>query len=155
MDKQIDFELTTSYLLARVSTAFRNSFERQMALIDLHAGQVFVLIELWKEDGLRQIDIATRLNLAAPTVNKTVGGLEEVNLVKIEKGSKGDKDGRVRRVYLTAKGHAIRETIERQWLDLEVDFLAGFREPEIVNLKDLLARLLASFTGRPTNDDEQ
>lgn len=151
MNGQIDFEATTSYLLARVSMSFRNSLERQMALIDLHAGQVFVLMELWKEDGLRQIDLASRLNLAAPTVNKTLKGLEEVNLITI---GKAGNDGRVRRVFLTKQGLEIREKIERQWIDLEESCLVGFREPERVILRDLLARLLAAFTGREFTENE-
>ena len=36
MNNKIEFEETTSYLLARVATAFRSSLERNMALIDLH-----------------------------------------------------------------------------------------------------------------------
>ena len=66
MAANIKFEETVSYLLAKVTTAFRNSLERHMGKIDLHGGQIFVLLELWEKDGLRQIDIANQLNLSAP-----------------------------------------------------------------------------------------
>ena len=42
----IKFEETVSYLLAKVTTAFRNSLERHMGQIGLHGGQIFVLFEL-------------------------------------------------------------------------------------------------------------
>ena len=81
MATRITFEDTVSFLLAKVTTAFRNSLERHMGAIGLHGGQIFVLLELWKQDGLRQIDLAKRLNLSAPTVNKMLKGLIEINLV--------------------------------------------------------------------------
>ena len=77
MATHIKFEDTVSYLLARVSTAFRNSLERLMGEIGLHGGQIFVLFELWQQDGLRQVDIANRLGVSAPTVNKMLKGLAE------------------------------------------------------------------------------
>ncbi len=151
MDNKIEFEETTSYLLARVATAFRSSLERNMALIDLHAGHVFILIELWKEDGLRQIDLAKRLNIAAPTVFKTLKGLAEINLITLESDP---NDGRVNRAFLTEKGRAKRDQVERQWIDLEESCLTVLREPERVNLNDLLNRLHAEFTGREIIDEE-
>src|SRR5262245_3590020 len=81
MASHIKFEDTVSYLLGKVTTAFRNSLERHMGEIGLHGGQIFVLLELWKKDGLRQIDIAKRLSLSAPTINKMLKGLIEINLV--------------------------------------------------------------------------
>jgi MarR family transcriptional repressor of mepA len=122
-----------------------------MALDDLHLGQVFVLIELWREDGLKQIEIATRLNVAAPTINKSLKGLEEINLVTMRQAG---KDGRVRKVFLTQAGLDIREKVERRWIDIESKCLVGFRDPERVNLDDLLRRLLAAFTDREFKDDE-
>src|ERR1051325_8389611 len=111
MATQIKFEDTVSYLLARVSTAFRNSLERRMGEIGLHGGQVFVLFELWKQDGLRQVDLAKRLSLSAPTVNKTLKGLAEVNLIT---NSRIDDDARSTRIFLTDRGWSIREQNEAQ-----------------------------------------
>ena len=97
MAERIKFEETVSFLLARVTTAFRSSLERQMGQIGLHGGQIFVLLELWKQDGLRQIDIAGRLHLSAPTVNKMLKGLIEINLVT---RSRIDDDARSTRIEI-------------------------------------------------------
>ena len=101
----IKFEDTVSYLLAKVTTAFRNSLERHMGEIGLHGGQIFVLLELWKHDGLRQVDIANRLSLSAPTVNKMLKGLIEINLVT---RSRIDNDARSTRIFLTPRGGDMR-----------------------------------------------
>ena len=150
MTANIKFEETVSYLLAKVTTAFRNSLERHMGKIDLHGGQIFVLLELWEKDGLRQIDIAKRLNLSAPTVNKMIKGLIEINLVTSERL---EDDGRSTRIYLTKSGYAMRTNVEAQWLDLEESCLVGLSEIERLVLFDLLGRLRNTYTGRETAEE--
>lgn len=152
MAELIKFEDTSSYLLAKVSTAFRNSLERHVGLIGLHGGQVFVLLELWKTDGLRQIDLAGRLDVAAPTVNKTVKGLVELGLVEIARLA---DDARSTRVFLTERGRTIRTEIEAQWLELEEDCLSALTETERLVLFDLLGKLRNKYTGRVDVDDTE
>lgn len=144
MATHIKFEDTVSYLLARVSTAFRSSLERRMGEIGLHGGQIFVLFELWQQDGLRQIDIANRLNLSAPTVNKMLKGLIEINLVT---RSRIDDDARSTRIFLTDRAFDMREEIEGQWLELEENVLSGLTETERLVLFELLGKLRSTYTG--------
>lgn len=121
-----------------------------MGLIGLHGGQVFVLLELWKADGLRQIDLAARLDVAAPTVNKTVKGLVELGLVD---STRLDDDARSTRIFLTERGRSIRTEIEAQWLELEEDCLSSLTETERLVLFDLLGKLRNKYTGRIESDD--
>jgi len=144
MAELIKFEDTVSYLLAKVTTAFRNSLERHMGTIGLHGGQIFVLFELWKQDGLRQIDLASRLNLSPPTVNKMLTGLIEINLVT---RSKIDDDKRSTRIFLTERAFEMREEIEAQWLELEENCLSGLTETERLVLFELLGKLRTTYTG--------
>ncbi|MEO7539786.1 MAG: MarR family winged helix-turn-helix transcriptional regulator [Pyrinomonadaceae bacterium] len=147
----IKFEETVSYRLAKVTTAFRNSLERHMGAIGLHGGQIFVLLELWKQDGLRQIDLAKRLNLTAPTVNKMLKGLIEINLVT---RSRLDDDGRSTRIFLTDKGDRMRNEVEDQWLELEDNCLIGLTETERLVLFELLGKLRNAYTGRDETAEE-
>ena len=149
----IKFEDTVSYMLAKVTTAFRNSLERHMGAIGLHGGQIFVLFELWDRDGLRQVDIANRLNLSAPTVNKMLKGLIDINLVT---RSRLDDDGRSTRIFLTDQGADMREEIESQWLELEESCLSSLTETERLVLFELLGKLRSAYTGRlPDADEDQ
>ena len=147
----IKFEDTVSYLLAKVTTAFRNSLERHMGTIGLHGGQIFVLFELWKQDGLRQIDLASRLNLSAPTVNKMLTGLIEINLVT---RSKIDDDKRSTRIFLTERAFEMREEIEAQWLELEENCLSGLTEVDRLVLFELLGKLRTTYTGVSETEDD-
>lgn len=155
----IKFEDTVSYRLGRVTTAFRSSLERCLGQIGLHrglrgrlhGGQVFVLFELWNQDGLKQRDLADRLSVAAPTINKMVAGLVKLGLVS---NSRLEDDARSTRIFLTEDGTRIREAIERQWVDLEESCLSGLTETERLVLHDLLGKLKSTYTGRSEPSDE-
>jgi MarR family transcriptional regulator, organic hydroperoxide resistance regulator len=150
MDSVIVFDQTVSFMLAKVSTAFRNSLERHMNQIGLHGGQIFILVELWKSDGLRQVDLASRLSLSAPTVNKMLRGLLEIGLLTRAREA---EDSRSTRIYLTDAGHSIRREVEAQWLELEESSLAGLTETERLVLLDLLGKLRMTYTGKGGDDD--
>jgi len=150
MASELKFEETVTYRLARVTTAYRNALERHLAGAGLHGGQVFVLIELWSQDGLRQVDIASRLNLSAPTINKILKGLSEINLIKT---SRERDDARSTRIFLTEKGQKIRSDVAAAWVELESEYLSGLTETERLILPDLLAKLHSAYTGQ-TNEDE-
>lgn len=147
----IKFEETVSFLLAKVTTAFRNSLERHMGAIGLHGGQIFVLFELWKKDGLRQVDIASRLNLSAPTVNKMLKGLIEIGLVT---RSRLADDARSTRIFMTERAEEMRDEVEGQWLELEENCLAGLTETERLVLFELLGKLRSNYTGRDEQTDD-
>jgi len=150
MATELKFEETVTYRLARVTTAYRNALERHLASVGLHGGQVFVLIELWKQDGLRQVDIAERLNLSAPTINKILKGLSEINLIK---RSREQDDARSTRVFLTDKGHKIRSEVAAEWLELESEYLSGLTDTECLILPDLLGKLQSAYTGIAQEDE--
>lgn len=135
----MDFRDSVSYLLSKLTIAHRNLLEKSVSEIGLHSGQVFVLLELWKKDGQRQVDLADKLNLAPPTVNKILGGLLDSDFVTREKY---DDDARSTRIVLTKKGRDIRPKLEEKWRDVEEQTVMGLTETEALILKQLLAKLL-------------
>ena len=135
----MNFENTLSFLLAKVTVAHRNTLQKSVNESGLHSGQVFVMFELWKSDGQRQIDLALRLGLSPPTVNKILGGLLENDFVT---RAKYEDDARSTRIFLTPKGKAIRGQLELQWIKLEEQTVSALTETEALMLKQLLAKLL-------------
>lgn len=134
------FEETATYLLAKAAVIHKNSLQRCANTVGLHSGQVFVMIELWKTDGQRQIDLAARLNLSPPTVNKILGGLLENDFVT---RARYEDDARSTRIFLTPKGVEVREGLEQAWDELEEQTLAGLTDTEALMLKQLLHKLFA------------
>jgi DNA-binding MarR family transcriptional regulator len=142
-------EQTVSFVLSRVSTAFRNSLERRMGEIGLHSGQVFILMELWKKDGLRQVDLAARVGVTTPTINKMVLGLIASDLVD---RTRLENDSRSTRIFLTPSGHQLREAVESQWHELEENTVAGLTEAERLIMYELLAKMKNLYSGTAEED---
>jgi MarR family transcriptional regulator, organic hydroperoxide resistance regulator len=134
------FEETATYLLAKAAVIHKNSLQKCANTVGLHSGQVFVMMELWKADGQRQIDLAARLNLSPPTVNKILGGLLENDFVT---RARYEDDARSTRIFLTRKGVEVREALELAWDELESQTLAGLTDTEALMLKQLLQKLFA------------
>jgi DNA-binding MarR family transcriptional regulator len=133
------FRDTVSYLLSKLTTAHRNLLEKSVQDIGLHSGQAFILLELWEKDEQRQVDLAEKLNLAAPTVNKILGGMLEADLVTRKKV---DNDARSTRIALTAKGVNVRPLLEQKWAEVEEQTVLGLTDTEALILKQLLSKLL-------------
>jgi len=134
-------EDSVSYILAKLTISHRNLLERTVTDIGLHSGQVFVLMELWKKDGQRQVDLAEKLNLAPPTVNKILGGLLDAGFVKRERY---EDDARSTRIFLTEKGNDVKETLEEKWAGLEQQTVEGMTQTEALILKQLLQKMMGA-----------
>ena len=134
----MQFEDTAAYLLAKATTIHKNALQKHANSVGLHSGQIFVLMELWKTDGQRQIDLAARLNLSPPTVNKILGGLLENDFVT---RARYEDDARSTRIFLTEKGVDVREDLEQAWEALEDQTLIGLTDTEALMFKQLLQKL--------------
>lgn len=134
----MDIEETASYALARLGTSHRSLLDKYMQAVGLHSGQVFILMELWKKDGQRQTDLALRLDVSAPTINKILGGLLEGDFVT---RARYEDDARSTRIFLTQKGLDVRPVVEQQWMELEELALGGLTDTERLIFKQLLAKV--------------
>lgn len=132
------FEDTAAYLLAKATTVHKNALEKYVSSVGLHSGQVFVLMELWKLDGQRQIDLAAKLNLSPPTVNKILGGLLENDFAT---RARYEDDARSTRIFLTQKGRDVRSALEQAWEGFEEQTLSGLTDTEALMLKQLLQKI--------------
>jgi MarR family transcriptional regulator, organic hydroperoxide resistance regulator len=74
-----------------------------------HGGQNLLLRALWERDGLTPIDVARRLDIAAPTVVKMASRMVTSGLITRRRDS---RDRRRVHLYLTDRGRAMRKPIE-------------------------------------------
>lgn len=103
--------------------------------LGLYAGQEKFLLLLWERDGLMQSEIAELMCVEHATVTQVLERLARVGLVR---RCRDEKDGRISRTYLTEKGRALREPVQRLWSEWETQALAGFSREE----KQVLRRFL-------------
>ena len=88
-----------------------------------------------------KVDLAEKLNLAPPTVNKILGGLLEADFVR---RAKYEDDARSTRIFLTERGKDVKEALEEKWADLEMQTVEGMTQTEALILKQLLQKMLGA-----------
>lgn len=133
----MEFKKSINYLFNQVFNAYRVKLENELNQIGLHSGQIFILISLWSSNGLSQTDIAKNLNLSTPTVNKMIKSLIESGFVISQKS---ENDGRVTKIFLTAKGEEIRAQAVEIWRRLETEIYSNITETEKMILLQLLEK---------------
>lgn len=136
------FEQSLPYFFAKLSTFYRVEIEKQLKEFDLHAGQIFVLFELWQADGSSQIELSKKLNLSPPTVNRMIKSLQKNRFIIC---SPNQSDGRIVNVFLTPKGVAIRPRIEEKWIAIEEKLIANLTPTEQLVLSQLFGKLLENL----------
>lgn len=103
-------EDTVAYALLRAVRETRASMSPVLAENGLHPGQDLLLSALWREDGITQAQLGTRLGIRSPTVSKALVRLERAGYVRREIDAK-----RAHRVFLTPAGRALRQPVEQAW----------------------------------------
>src|SRR3712207_5952737 len=101
-----------------------------------------VLIELWRDDGLRGGELAERLGIEPPTVTKMLRRLERYGLVSRRQDQ---EDARSFRVYLTDEGRSLEEPVARCWERVGKKTLAGMSAGERRSLHRLLTKVRANL----------
>lgn len=134
----------TGYLLAKVCRAHRGNVGALLSGVGLHVGQEMVLLELWRQDGLKGGELADRLGVEPPTVTRMVRRMESCGFVERRPDP---SDARSFRVHLTGKGRALEEPVARVWEEVEEKTLRGLSPEEARVLRRLLARVRESLSG--------
>lgn len=104
----------------------------------MSAGQELVLAELWREDGLNQTELGSRLGIRPPTVTKMLRRMERSGL--IDRRSDAD-DARVLHVFLASRGVALRATVEARCAEVERRTFRALTPSQLSALRELLGRL--------------
>lgn len=142
------FEDTLIYQFAQLSTAQRVSLDKALQPIGLFGGQIFVLMALWDSDGLSQAELAERLNVSAPAINKMVKSLTDADLVLPRKS---DSDARVTQVFLTDLGKQTKENAVAIWQSAESRFSETLSKGEATLLFELILKIRGGM--QPLGDD--
>ena len=141
----MNFNETLPFLLTQMATFYKVEIEKELNELELHAGQIFVLFELWKTDGLSQIELSANLKVSPPAINKMVKSLAGNGFVVC---AACPKDGRVTRVFLTPKGVAIRPQVEEKWRKLEVNLVGSLTTTEQLVLSQLFGKLVENLSAK-------
>lgn len=115
--------------------AHRSKAERELNRLGLYVGQEVLILQLAKQNGLSQGELAACFGVEPPTVSKMLQRMENNGFIT---RAKDPDDARVTRVYLTDKGRALEPEIIAIWDGLEQQMFDGVSDLE----KALLRRVL-------------
>ena len=102
-----------------------------------------VLIRLWEHDGLTQAEVSEATFRDAPTMSRIVDSMETRELV--ERRPDPD-DGRVRRVFLTARGRALKKKLVPVVERIVARMVAGIDDRDLVTTRAALRQMFANLT---------
>ena len=118
--------------------AVRAFTEHRLAAAGSSLSSVIITRIVAEEPGLSQREIADRMHLQGPTVLRHLDRLEADGLIT---RVRDERDRRVQRVRLTAKGRSARKRLERAASDAHREASSVFTADELATFEGLLDRL--------------
>jgi MarR family transcriptional regulator for hemolysin len=116
----------------------RRSFDQRAAKIGITRPQWRVLARLKREAGLRQVELAERLDMEPITLCRIVDRLEEAGLVE-RKADPADR--RAWRLELTEKAAPVVTKLRALARDIAVEATEGIEEPDLKVLQQKLSTI--------------
>ena len=121
--------------------AIRRSFDQRAALAGVTRQQWRVLARLKRESGLRQVELAERLDMEPITLCRIVDRLEEAGFVERRPDP---SDRRAWRLELTEKAAPLVAQLRGLAHDLAEEIMQGMEESELGRLREELATIRAN-----------
>lgn len=134
----------------RSSKSFRAATDTALRRHGLRLGQNLLLAVLWENDGQTPGTIATMVNVMTPTIVKMANRMAAAGLLTRRRDT---RDNRLVRLYLTEAGRNLREPVEKELHDLELQLTAGLEPDEVATLLRLLQRVVDNSLEPVTPDD--
>lgn len=129
--------------LVKIGALMRKDYSDALRDISIHVGQDRALCQLWKEDGITQIQLSERMGCEPPTVSNMVNKLEDYGLVQ---RSRDKNDARISRVYLTDRGREIQAPVSSIWNKQGEKLLQGIQQDELVLVRRILQQMIHNLT---------
>jgi MarR family transcriptional regulator, organic hydroperoxide resistance regulator len=133
-------------LFTQAAKLLREAADETMSRHGVRVGQHIVLTVLWEQDGLTPGEIARRLGAATPTIVNTATRMEEAGLVVRRPDP---ADARLVRLYLTARGRAVREPVREARATLERHATATLTAAEREHLTSSLTKIITQLRDGP------
>ena len=129
---------TVPFEIAETAHALRRAFDRRVAPLGVTRAQWRALAWLARQPGLRQVELADRLDVEPITLCRIVDRLEEAGLVERRRDP---DDRRAWRLHLTDKGVPLVEKLRALAGELAREAFDGVSPETIDMLRDSLARV--------------
>ena len=130
--KELAFEL------AETSRMMRRVYDRRAAALGVTSAQWRVMLRLSREPGLKQVELADRLDVEPITACRIVDRMEEAGFVE---RLRDPDDRRVWRLKLTSKAEPVLSKLHAVGMEMASEAFSGFAPEEIDAIRGKLARI--------------
>ena len=124
--------------LGETSRMVRRQFNRRAASVGATSAQWRAMFWLAREPGMKQVELAERLDVEPITAGRTIDRLQEAGLVERRRDP---VDRRVWRIYLTEEGGPMIERLKLVAEDVLTGVLAGISGAEIAAMRSTLEKI--------------
>ena len=124
--------------IAETAHMLRRGYDRRAARLGITRPQWRVIARLGREPGLRQVDLADRLDMEPITLCRILDRLEDAGLVERRRDP---ADRRAWRLALTGKAEPLLASLRLLATELGGEAFDGFTHPEIEMLRGMLERV--------------
>lgn len=132
------------YLITRASLAVTSRLKQALAAagaVGVRPSYLVVLMTLWKEDGLKVIELGRRAGLEPSTMTGLVDRMQRDGFVT---RSPDPDDRRAYRIHLTEQGQKVQPAAESAVDESLATVLDGIASEDLDHLKDALRRVLTN-----------
>jgi MarR family transcriptional regulator, organic hydroperoxide resistance regulator len=133
-------------LVGRARRGLRREFEARLAAHDLTAPQVWVLMNLWEEDGRTISDLSRQMSSDGPTLTSLLDRLEAKGLIYRDRDT---HDRRTIRIRLQERGRALKDSVHlarEELMDLLRSRMSDTQLDQLVQLLQLLCETVEGNT---------
>ncbi len=116
----------------------RITFDAMLKPHDMTMSQGWVLVHLLREDGLRQAELASRMEIATVTTSKLIDRLEARGFVERRADP---EDRRSNRIYATEKAKALVKIMTKKVFDLDEIANAGISDVDLQTTLKVLHKM--------------
>jgi MarR family transcriptional regulator, transcriptional regulator for hemolysin len=145
---------TLGFLLRESSRLMRRRFVHHSKRVGLglNRSEASLLLQVFYEPGIKQIGVATLLDMETISVVRLVDSLEEAGLLERRPHA---KDRRVRTLWLTAAGEVVVTQVLAVTEIVRGEALAGFSDAEREHLLDMLLTVRGNLltAGAPVDSE--
>ena len=124
--------------MAETHRMMRRFYDRGASVLGVTSAQWRLLLRLAREPGLKQVELAERLDVEPITACRIVDRLEDAGLVERQRDP---VDRRAWRLVLTAKAAPILEKLRLLAEEMSAEAFAGLSSDEVENMRAVLARV--------------
>ncbi|MEX1034087.1 MAG: MarR family transcriptional regulator [Cellvibrionaceae bacterium] len=133
------------FLILDVARMLRRSFQKRMVGSELTLAQSRALVYVARNPGIRQVDLADRLEVQPITLARLIDQLEASGLAERRPDP---TDRRAYQLHITPKAVRYLDDIERVILAIRQNAFAGISEPEIATLFATLEKVNNNLAGQ-------